>query len=366
MKGKNCILTGVVLTQENDSKAHIIPSALGGRLKPKGILSREANELLNDKIDLPLIQSLEGIMSLLGGMRDRGKNKTIRMTDEAGVNYEFKFGEPPRLTDPEINMEETREGATVIEIKARNTKEARTLLGKVKAKYPEFDVEEALQHAVVNKKLPAGMLGAELEMGPRRIFPAAFAISSIFSAYHGMDAHPKLKEYLDTFDIENPEMPPDTFYWISLPQWFNVKGEVTHILALMGDPKKNQLLAYVELFNLISVVVILPFNGETKVRHSHAVDVLTGEIIDVAIDEDVFTEIIWEETHHLGDEDLFQIIRERFGRLMNIAKKRENEQEINCIISEAWGPPDERKLTEEDINSLKNKLMQFITSQIKR
>lgn len=125
------------------------------------------------------------------------------------------------------------------------------------------------------------------------------------------------------------------------------------------------MLAYVELFNLISVAVILPFNGKTRVRHSQAVDVLTGEIIDVVIDEDVFTENFWEETHRLGDQDLFQIIRERFGRLMGVAKKRENGQEINRIISESWGPPDGRKLTEEDINSLTNKLMEFITSQIK-
>jgi hypothetical protein len=31
---KYCIVTGDEITDENDSKAHVIPSALGGRLKP--------------------------------------------------------------------------------------------------------------------------------------------------------------------------------------------------------------------------------------------------------------------------------------------------------------------------------------------
>lgn len=35
MKGK-CILLGKELSASNDSRAHVIPSALGGRLKPKG------------------------------------------------------------------------------------------------------------------------------------------------------------------------------------------------------------------------------------------------------------------------------------------------------------------------------------------
>lgn len=41
---------------DSDSAAHVIPSALGGRLKPKGFLSQEGNRILNDKGNPPFLQ----------------------------------------------------------------------------------------------------------------------------------------------------------------------------------------------------------------------------------------------------------------------------------------------------------------------
>ncbi len=81
---RHCILTGEKLTPENNSKAHVLPSALGGRLKSKGILSNAANEELNDKFDLPLVQTFQPFMALSGGSRDRGENQPVRMTDAEG------------------------------------------------------------------------------------------------------------------------------------------------------------------------------------------------------------------------------------------------------------------------------------------
>ena len=140
---KHCIITGDAITTQNDSKAHIIPSALGGRLKPLGIICADANNLLGDKIDLPLIQAFQSLMNLLDGSRDRGDNQPTRMTDESGKTYVFEFGEPLALTKPEFQELEV-DGQTRIQIKARNLREARTVLGRVKAKHPSFDIDEAL------------------------------------------------------------------------------------------------------------------------------------------------------------------------------------------------------------------------------
>ncbi len=56
-----CILTGVDITEaaKNDSEAHIIASALGGRLKPKGILSINGNNVLDRKVDNPHIKAVQ-------------------------------------------------------------------------------------------------------------------------------------------------------------------------------------------------------------------------------------------------------------------------------------------------------------------
>ena len=48
---KICQGCGEALTGENDSEAHIIPNALGGRLKPKGIICQTCNTKLDALAD---------------------------------------------------------------------------------------------------------------------------------------------------------------------------------------------------------------------------------------------------------------------------------------------------------------------------
>src|SRR5271166_4990175 len=68
-----CLVTDAILNSENNSAAHIIPSALGGRLKPRGLLSREGNTLLNEKFDVPLVEAYRSLMAVVAGSRDSGE-----------------------------------------------------------------------------------------------------------------------------------------------------------------------------------------------------------------------------------------------------------------------------------------------------
>ena len=194
-----CIITGDPITPENDSKAHVIPSALGGRLKPLGLLSRDANTLLGDTIDLLLIQAFQALMTLLDGSRDRGTNRPVRLTDENGRTLIFEFGEPLKLAQPSYTETPTGDGME-FHIDARNLKELRTLLGRVKAKVPSFDIDEAVKQAVVTRTWPDGVLRGQLQIGPGVVFPAVFVAASVFAAHHGFDPHPRLRAYVSGFD----------------------------------------------------------------------------------------------------------------------------------------------------------------------
>src|SRR5215469_9378916 len=62
-----------------DSRAHIIPSALGGRLKRRGLLCRECNGHLGESADKSLIKSLGFFTTFLGiehRARSRGKSRS--------------------------------------------------------------------------------------------------------------------------------------------------------------------------------------------------------------------------------------------------------------------------------------------------
>jgi hypothetical protein len=148
------------------SKAHVIASALGGRLKPLGIATRRGNEIVGTKIDFPLIEAFQPVMNLLNGSRDRGQTPPTPMVDETGKTYLFQFGEPLSLAAPEYEETETDNGVRIT-IKARTFREARTLLGRAKAKNPSLDLDEVMKHAIEEHGWPEGMLGHQFQIGPR-------------------------------------------------------------------------------------------------------------------------------------------------------------------------------------------------------
>lgn len=336
---RKCIVTGEKITLDNDSAAHVIPSALGGRLRPKGVLSQEGNQILNDKVDTPLIRTLGSLMTLLGGSRDRGENVPVMMQAN-GTNYLVAFGKPIQLARPEY-LEHVNDQKTVIQIKARTMKETRQLLGRVKSKYPDFDIDAALAEAIEQSTYLPSMLRGRLNVGPNPIFPAVFAMTNVYAASLGMPVHADFSSYIHglpdrvKFEMEGHEvrvnMPPDTFYWLpKTPPVFRQES-VTHIVSYFGDPNRKQALAYVELFNLPGVAVVLPYHGSEPLSNSYAIDVVTGIEQPVSLDETAYRQS-WASTH--DTPDLFELVEHSVGRVLELASKRMREREIERIISE--------------------------------
>ncbi len=363
MKINKCILTDAVLTEENDSKAHVLPSALGGRFKPKGVLSKTANETLNDKFDLPLIHALSPLMALLGGARDRGENKSVRMTDKTGQSYSVVFGKSLELTEPKLEEEETPSGRAY-RITARTIKEARTLLGRVKKNHPELDIEQALKQVEVKESYVDGMLCTTLNIGPNVFFPASFAIGSVFAATKEMKIHSEFKTYVENYKPSSPPdeleetrvvaiMPPDTFYWIPSRAWFNTNAEVSHVLVYFGDPMRKQAIFYVELFNLPGIAVVMPYEGLSTAIHTYGVDILNGTEIGVYVDEIFLQSARWEATHTNGDEELFKLSKLKVGKLLGLVHSRSQSHEIGRIMEQELGSP-------EDIRKVSERIAKFI------
>lgn len=358
---KTCLLSGDPITSENDSRAHVIPSALGGRLKPKGLLSADANGNLNDAVDLPLIRAFEPIMSLLDGSRDRGSNPSVRMTDAVGRSYDVAFGKPLKLSTPEFSMDEQPDGSVVVQVSARTPKEMRTLLGRVRARFPHFDIEAAMQQAAVTNTRAAGKLNGRLQIGPAATFPAAFVGASIFAAHRGFAAHPNLGQYVASLDPrpDSIPLPPDTFLWHQ-PTWFNVDAEVSHVVMLIADPGASRMLAFVEYFNIASVAIVLPFDGSARVRETYAVNVLSGVEATVMIDEAALAALPWTASHQLGSAAFNTDITTRVSRAIGIAQERARGAAIEQIFEETVGPIDGRKLTVPEQQVLQDRLAQFL------
>ncbi|TPI70025.1 HNH endonuclease [Mesorhizobium sp. B3-1-3] len=343
-----CIVTGDPITPANNSKAHVVPSALGGRLKPKGILSRIGNGILDDKFDYPLIEAFQAIMNLIGGSADRSKAAIeTKMKGEDGRIYVFTFGEHLTPLDHEF-VEEEVGNETHFTIVARTLKEAKTLLGRIKKKHPQFDIDEAMKHAVTEHHWPEGPLHLNMQMGPSILFPWTFSAAAVFATFHGQAVPPGFRTYVERFDLEAPTLPPDTFFFMPETRWIEAAGEVTHRLALVGDPKKGRLLFYAELFDAVGVGVTWPYAGDQPICETYAVDVLAGKSIPATVDLSAIITMAWSATHKLGDSELYARTTDRIGHLMQTSIERQLDREVEDALTRAWGPADGRRLRPED------------------
>jgi hypothetical protein len=168
------------------------------------------------------------------------------------------------------------------------------------------------------------------------------------------------EEYVANFDSDDPELPPDTFYFMPSKPWITSSAQVTHILALAGNANSGQLLVYVELFNLAKVAVLLPYAGTTDMRQTFSIDVLSGKEAAVQIDEQVLISVPWQGTHQLGDAELYAFTAGQFRRLITIAREREWNAAISQIVERAFGPADGRRLAPLDFANLVAEIATFV------
>ena len=367
MTERRGIITNKPISDEN-SAVHVIPSALGGRLKPKGIVSAAGNNILNHKVDLPLVNAFQPIMALLGGSRDRGKNPPVRLEDNNGRKYDYSFDAPMTLARPSLDIEEA-DGIVTVELNARTEQEARTLLGKVKKRYPSFDVNAAMNEMAWRSEYLQDRLSARLQIGPVITFPAAFVAASIYSCALGSSYHPDLQRFIAGFNPDGgrPPLPPDTFYWYPDSPWYEKPiADITHVVAFLGDSETQRALCCIEYFGVASVGVTLPFNGKEDCSSGYAVDVVTGTNLPLVINEKFLRSVAWQATHAVADDAIFSIFRDRLAYVLQVAGRLGVAHEVSRIIDASLGEPDGRQLTEQDMRKLLDDLTPFLLSRIMR
>lgn len=321
MTDKRCILKNVEITESNDSRAHVLPMALGWRYAPKGVLCRTANTLIADKIDLPLVDGFLPLAAQLGIARQKGETPPIRVTDDSGAELIFEFGEPFKLSRPRFE-EQAIAGGHRYAISARTIAEARKLLGRVKKTHAEIDIEAVLAQARRAQEWPDGYIKSSVQMGPTSVFPASFTGASIYAAALAQPIHPNFRSYVEGFDTESPTLPPDTFYFVRDDKWIRVPGEVSHIVAYIGDPQRKAALVYTEVFNSAGVAVLLPYNGAERIVEARSVDVLKGIESTPQIDQSLVFGSEWKATHVFPDASIQEILRQRLETVVRIGARR--------------------------------------------
>ncbi|WP_139831366.1 MULTISPECIES: HNH endonuclease [unclassified Pseudomonas] len=360
MDAKECLITQQPLTVEADSFAHIIPLALGGTLKPKGLISRTANDILNKRVDLRIIKLFNPVMSSLGGVREDGSAppNTV-MTDTRGDKYYTNFGTPFRATKPTFKRTEKSDGV-LYTFHSRDLNDYKNHLQRIQKLHPDhdMDISTAISNATFTESYPTHPMGYELNLSHHNIFPAIFVMASLFSEHHNVGAHPLLREYVsklpdyDTKEATNDiPLPPDTFYW--LPDFEVVDHSPdTHTIFLVASPQKQKALINVELFGIYCGTVCVPYSGDTAIKQAYGINIVTGTETEPDVNWEAVIESDWSAETHPDHPSIVQRHTERLECLIAMTEQRSQEREMKRLVDKRLAAANSLENTRENAEIL--------------
>jgi hypothetical protein len=253
MTNPKCILCAAEITDENDSREHVIPNAIGGRKQARGLLCKPCNETTGDSWDAELARQLQPLSSFFGIKRQRGALPTQIVTAVSGNQYARRPDGQLTLARP-VYEEIKTDTETRIAIRARTPKEARQLLNRGQAQYPQLDVDALAAQVEYSYGYLDEIFKIEMNFGGvksgRSIVKSCVALA-VHSGIKATDCDNAV-EYLT-----NPQGFPCFGYFHERDLIRNRPNEVFHCVAVSGDNQSGLLIGYADYFGVYRVVVAM-------------------------------------------------------------------------------------------------------------
>lgn len=369
----NCALCDIIITNDNDTKEHIIPNAIGGRKKIKGFICRACNSTSGDSWDKELAKQLNPLSLFFGVKRERDSAPSQVFETTAGDKLKLHANGSMSNESPVFLENVLDDGiSTKINIQARNIKEAKNMLKGVKKKYPKFDIEDAFSKLEVQSSYCSDMLRMDFSMGGaeagRSIVKSALALA----VYSGIPTESCI-EATSYLNNEDSEACFGYFYESDLVK-NRPQDTPIHCVSVKGCDKSNQVIAYVEYFGVQRMVLGLGTNytGEA-ISNTYSINPITGEELELAVELNLTKNEIREAYQYKKIPS--GSVEEAFEKVIPAGMKASYEKEQNRVVNKAiqkafekCGAEEGEKLTQEHIEKVKNRvleeLMPFILHQI--
>jgi hypothetical protein len=252
-KGPLCRGCGCALTSNNDSEAHIIPNALGGRLKPKGILCAACNTELDKLADNPLVEAFGAWPTLLDLPRDRGRNPPKTVVSETGLRVRVGIEGPYTVQDVQYEKQPLAGGATKVSISAPTEQIARQLAGRVAKEFPGVDVEDVMRLKRTESLPKDERINAAVNFGTAAVLGGVSAALWLFALWKEGRAPLSWEELKQ--DIAERQGGNGRLRHLvnGLP---GLEGPVVpfgHKIVMRSVPRTRELIAYVEILGLLRI-----------------------------------------------------------------------------------------------------------------
>lgn len=314
---KDCFGCGVLLTRENDSEAHVIPQALGGRLGPKGILCGSCNGVLNIVADLPLVQSFDALPTLLNIPRDRGSNPTKTLSTREG--HKVSLDADGKLTRVDVTREVTDipEGK-LVELGAGNMRTAKQLLKWAEKEFPGFDHKEAEKHLQVVAMPEGDELRLRFDFSHEKVFGGIIAAVWIYLIHKTGTAFMPFNRLLKS--IHGVQQHGGMFRYLvdGLPGLRGPAIDLGHKIVVRVVPSTGELIAFVEVLGVLKIGGIVargPLGQSLEHIYVYDIAAKADRSGEFSIDADTFDVQQWASAG-LGAEDA-TLLRQHFANVLH-------------------------------------------------
>lgn len=331
MERKYCSLCGVKLIESNDSDEHLLPNAIGGRLKVRGFVCKDCNNETGESWDAELARQLNPLSLILGIKRDRKRVPSQDFPTIGGENLTMHADGSFSPSVPVFSKKKVDEGFEVNLI-ARSVKEARQMLKGVARKHPRLNVEKVLSEAKEVSSYSNDPLQVSLNFGGPLAGRSVVKSALCLAVKSGVDS--RLCGLANDYLLKEDAEACFGYYYERDLVRNRPKDKVIHCVAVEGCQKSNLLLGYVELYSVYKMVVCLSNSYQGKdFSKSYAINPVEGEMENVKVD----LKFEWNEVKEIYEYKKYSVenARQCFDKVIGMAMQRRHEEERDRVLSSA-------------------------------
>ncbi len=247
---------------------HIIPNAIGGKLKSNKIICAACGESFGKEIDIALVKHCHSFATLLDVNRDRGKNQDViakkKDGEEIAISAQLDI-KPIIKGKPKVKLKTTGQPETII---ARSSQELKMYEGILKKKYLGFKytIENVKTYENDILRIPH-IISSDTYRGVCKI-----AVEFYLEKGGSKEEIDHLLPYLKN-ELGNSQQPVHMYY----PSGgLNLDNQVYHFIHLKGIKEPKILFAYIKLFGVSGHFIALNWGkyGGEDIEYNYLYDLL--------------------------------------------------------------------------------------------
>lgn len=358
-----CALCDCVIDENNDSREHIIPNAIGGRAELTGFLCKYCNNERGRDWEAVLAKELNYFCLTLGIKRTRGRPPGQVVTTTEGTS--LYLNPDGTLTNPSPIFEKTAaDGKIHLKLFARDESEARRILRGIKEKHaPHLDVEKELAGFETGPFRVAGALQHRLELDGPKLSRSIVKTALALAVSKGIPAVKcELARSTLLSDIDNSAY---ALFYLHDAVINRPHDELFHVASISGNRENKTLFAYVEYFGFLRMIVNLSreYVGD-DIEFTYAINPRTGLDLDVSLDWEILNQLATDAlsgygvklfldeacNHALAVAAHYRTKRERSHRF----KKELDAALLEMGLPPGSIPPDSRQ---DEFNEIMNRML---------